>query len=64
MSLEVAFPNAETCVWMEARVISFWLCNRDFDCEHCPLDAALRGGSPVSDRGPQKPGMSQLQRTR
>ena len=31
------------CVWMRAGVIRFWLCDRDFDCEHCPLDAALRG---------------------
>jgi len=31
------------CVWMRAGVIRFWLCDRDFDCENCPLDAALRG---------------------
>jgi hypothetical protein len=31
------------CVWMRAGVIRFWLCDRNFDCEHCPLDAALRG---------------------
>lgn len=49
MSLDVVFPNAQTCVWMEAGVISFWLCKRAFDCEHCPLDAALRGGSLMSD---------------
>jgi hypothetical protein len=30
------------CVWMRAGVIRFWLCDRDFDCENCPLDAALR----------------------
>jgi hypothetical protein len=28
---------------MSAGVIRFWLCDRDFDCENCPLDAALRG---------------------
>jgi len=33
------------CVWMRAGVIRFWLCDRDFDCEHCPLDAALRSRS-------------------
>ena len=31
------------CVWMHAGVIRFRLCNRAFDCEHCPLDAALCG---------------------
>ena len=30
------------CVWMRAGVIRFWLCDRDFDCDNCPLDAALR----------------------
>lgn len=31
------------CVWMSAGLVSYKLCDRDFDCEHCPLDAALRG---------------------
>jgi len=42
MSLDVVFPPADACVWMEAGVIRYWLCCRNFDCEHCPLDAALR----------------------
>lgn len=33
----------QACVWMRAGVIRFWLCDRNFDCDHCPLDAALRG---------------------
>jgi len=28
---------------MSAGVISYKLCDRGYDCEHCPLDAALRG---------------------
>ncbi len=39
---------AETCVWMSAGVLSYKLCDRHFDCEHCPLDAALRGARPES----------------
>lgn len=35
---------AETCAWMNAGVLTYKLCNRHFDCEHCPLDVALRGG--------------------
>jgi len=31
------------CLWMTAGLVSYRLCDRDFDCEHCPLDAALRG---------------------
>lgn len=32
------------CVWMSAGLVSYRLCDHDYDCEHCPLDAALRGG--------------------
>lgn len=35
--------GAEPCVWMRAGLIAYKLCDRDFDCESCPLDAALRG---------------------
>ncbi len=31
------------CVWMEQGVISYKICDRDFDCENCPLDIGLRG---------------------
>jgi len=31
------------CVWMTAGLLRYRLCDREFDCEHCPLDAALRG---------------------
>ncbi len=32
-----------TCVWSDAGVIGFRLCDRAFECERCMLDAALRG---------------------
>jgi len=35
--------DAERCVWMTAGLVAYKLCDRDFDCDHCPLDAALRG---------------------
>ncbi len=38
---------APTCVWMDAGVLTYKLCDRNFDCEHCPLDAALHG-APVA----------------
>ena len=34
---------AEPCLWMAAGVINYRLCDRQFDCDRCPLDAALRG---------------------
>lgn len=42
--------GGQTCVWMDAGVMGFRLCDRGYDCENCPLDAALRGVSPVSGR--------------
>ena len=36
-------PAGETpCIWMQAGVLSCWICDLQLDCEHCPLDAALR----------------------
>jgi glycine cleavage system H protein len=44
--------GALPCVWMTAGLISYKLCDREYDCEHCPLDAAMQGvdqGSARSD---------------
>jgi glycine cleavage system H protein len=43
----VAPSSAEPCVWMTAGLVSYKLCDWDFDCRRCPLDAALRGGAPA-----------------
>lgn len=40
--------QALPCTWMTAGILSFKLCEREYDCEHCPLDAALSGGEPGS----------------
>ncbi|HYW69484.1 MAG TPA: hypothetical protein VE961_00530 [Pyrinomonadaceae bacterium] len=29
------------CVWMDAGVVNYKLCDRSYDCERCPLDQAL-----------------------
>lgn len=44
----VASPGVEPCVWMAAGLVSYKLCDRDFDCTRCPLDVALRGGGTAS----------------
>jgi glycine cleavage system H protein len=31
------------CIWMTAGLVSYRLCDREYDCDRCPLDAALRG---------------------
>jgi glycine cleavage system H protein len=38
------------CVWAKAGVIASKVCDRDLDCEKCPLDLALRQGF----RGPRE----------
>jgi len=45
MSNPMISENAESCVWMSAGLLDYKLCDRAFDCERCPLDAALRGHS-------------------
>jgi glycine cleavage system H protein len=37
--------DGQACVWMRAKVLTYRVCDRDFDCEHCPLDAALHGST-------------------
>ena len=34
-------PGLIPCVWMQAGVVDYKLCDRDYDCEHCPFDEAL-----------------------
>lgn len=35
-------PEEQKCVWMAAGVLSYQLCDRMFDCDNCPLEAAMR----------------------
>jgi glycine cleavage system H lipoate-binding protein len=34
------------CLWMLAGVVSYKLCDRGYDCEHCPFDRAIREMTP------------------
>ncbi len=49
MMIRLDTATAEPCVWMTAGMVKYKLCDRHFDCEHCGLDAALRGPSRESD---------------
>jgi glycine cleavage system H protein len=40
----------QSCLWMTAGVLNYRLCDRDFDCDHCSLDAALRTRRPAGPR--------------
>jgi len=41
--------DAAPCIWMTAGVVSYKLCDREYDCERCPLDKALRSGATDED---------------
>jgi len=51
-------PQESKCVWMTAGILSYQLCDREFECEQCPLDIALRQrfkyreATPGDDRNP------------
>jgi len=50
-------PDEQRCVWMEAGVLFYRLCDRQQDCDNCPLDAAMHGRvtstvEPISAGGP------------
>lgn len=42
MSYPLLAPDMRPCVWMCAGVIRYRLCDLDYECDCCPLDAALR----------------------
>lgn len=60
----VLAESYERCVWMSAGVLSYQLCERGLECDHCPLDQALRarfgrpeaGLSQGTERAPQQAG--------
>jgi glycine cleavage system H lipoate-binding protein len=35
-------PETERCVWMTAGILTYQIFDRQFDCDQCPLDQAMR----------------------
>lgn len=40
--------NENKCVWMKTGLVSYKLCDRDYRCETCPFDRAMRSGGSSS----------------
>jgi glycine cleavage system H lipoate-binding protein len=38
-----ANASLKECWWMQGGVVDYKLCDRNFDCEHCPFDQVLHG---------------------
>jgi glycine cleavage system H protein len=36
-------PEELKCIWMEAGIVAYKLCDRKYECENCPLDLVFRG---------------------
>ncbi len=43
------------CVWMLAGVVDYKLCDRDYECEQCPFDRALREWAAIGEREARRP---------
>jgi glycine cleavage system H lipoate-binding protein len=40
------WPEGESaCIWMQAGLVAFKLCDRAFECETCPFDSLMRGSA-------------------
>ncbi len=62
---QTADPKLNHCWWMEAGVVDYKLCDRDYDCEHCPFDEGLHGRAAKlttrpADLSSARPGNQQL----
>jgi glycine cleavage system H lipoate-binding protein len=38
-------PDPMKCLWMLAGVVDYKLCDRQYECDQCPFDAAIRSGA-------------------
>lgn len=38
------------CIWMSAGLVAYKLCDRGFECDGCPFDQAMRGGTAAPAR--------------
>jgi glycine cleavage system H protein len=47
-------PEEYRCVWMSAGILSYQLCDLQFDCDHCPIDAAMRKRYTKRDNVPEQ----------
>jgi glycine cleavage system H lipoate-binding protein len=57
MGPDMAWPEPP-CVWVSAGVLSYRACDREFECESCPLYHALRGGGAAVAAGESAPAIS------
>lgn len=42
MSANISDRNPVNCIWMDAGVVGYKLCDRDLQCDQCPFDQSMR----------------------
>ncbi len=45
-SYRIVPKREDCCVWMTAGILSYQLCDHEFDCDHCPIDTAIKNQMP------------------
>lgn len=55
-SIPTLAPIEQRCTWMAAGLIAYRLCDREYDCDACPLDAAMKGEVRIAARAQGAPG--------
>jgi glycine cleavage system H protein len=51
-TFQIVPQNSNKCVWMEAGIVSYKICDRNLECESCPLDLGLRGKKDIHQKFP------------
>lgn len=51
---QIISQSDKKCVWMDAGIVSYKICDRDFQCETCPLDIGLKGGENFDTNHPNE----------
>jgi glycine cleavage system H protein len=60
-SLSIIPKSQKKCVWMELGIVSYKMCDRNFECDNCPLDEGLRGDNTIMNHPkPEKLANSKL----
>jgi len=55
MQFPLIANDNKKCVWMELGIVSYKICDRNFQCETCPLDVGLRGDKSLRNHSLQEP---------
>ncbi len=59
---QTADAKLNYCWWMQAGVVDYKLCDRDYECEHCPFDEVLHGKTPKLTTQPPDSNLEQQSR--